>query len=59
MNRYAVINSSNVVVNVIIWDGVSPWSPPSGCIVVPEGQGAMIGGTYDPASQTFIPIQEG
>lgn len=55
MNRYAVINSANKVVNIIKWDGVSPWSPPVGCIAVPEGVGAAIGGTYDPTSHAFTP----
>lgn len=27
MNRIAMINSSGLVVNVALWDGVSPWDP--------------------------------
>lgn len=27
MNRYAVINSANIVVNVCLWDGVTEWTP--------------------------------
>lgn len=30
MDRYAVINEKNEVVNVIVWDGVSKWNPPEG-----------------------------
>lgn len=26
--NYAVIDSTGLVVNVIVWDGVSPWEPP-------------------------------
>lgn len=32
--RWAVIDSNNIVVNVVIWDGVSDWTPPEGCRVV-------------------------
>ena len=28
--EYAIINSENIVVNAIIWDGETPWSPPEG-----------------------------
>jgi len=28
MQRYALINSLNIVENLIIWDGVSEWNPP-------------------------------
>ena len=27
MNRYAVINSANIVVNMVLWDGISDWTP--------------------------------
>jgi len=27
MNRYAVINSANIVVNMALWDGVTEWNP--------------------------------
>ena len=27
MNRYAVINSANIVVNMVLWDGTSDWTP--------------------------------
>jgi hypothetical protein len=32
--HYALINSENLVVNVIVWDGVSNWSPPEGHYVI-------------------------
>jgi hypothetical protein len=28
MANYAIVDSNNIVVNVITWDGVSNWSPP-------------------------------
>ena len=46
--RYAVINSeTNIVEGIIIWDGVTPWTPPVGCYVEPVGDsGAGIGWSY-------------
>jgi hypothetical protein len=46
--KYAVISSStNIVENAIIWDGVTPWTPPAGCYTVPIGSsGAGIGWSY-------------
>ena len=35
MIRYAIINTStNIVENVILWDGVSDWTPPDDHIAV-------------------------
>lgn len=32
--KHAVINSeTKIVENVILWDGVTPWTPPNGCFV--------------------------
>lgn len=46
--RYAVIqDSDNLVVNVIIWDGQTEWSPPEGCFVV-QSDTLNIGDTYTP-----------
>jgi hypothetical protein len=46
--KYAVINSeTNIVENVILWDGVTPWTPPSKCYTVLIGNsGAGIGWSY-------------
>ncbi len=30
---------TGLVVNVVTWDGVSPWSPPSGCGIVKDVAG--------------------
>jgi len=45
---YAVINSNNLIINVIIWDGQTSWQPPEDCIVVniPENISVKIGDTY-------------
>ncbi|CAB4132680.1 hypothetical protein UFOVP255_45 [uncultured Caudovirales phage] len=50
--NYAVINSENLVVNVVVWDGVSPWSPPEGCSVI-QSDTAGIGSTYNPIEGSF------
>ena len=34
MNRYAVVDPENKVVNIILWDGASQWAPPDGHIAV-------------------------
>lgn len=46
--NYAVISSeTNLVENVIVWDGVSPWTPPAGYYIEPLGDfGAGIGWSY-------------
>lgn len=55
--RYAVIDSqTNVVENVIVWDGVSPWTPPAGYYTAPIGDsGAGIGWSY--INGTFVSPQ--
>jgi hypothetical protein len=45
--RYAVIEDG-IVVNVIIWDGATEWSPPEGQQVVPSNE-AGVGYRYDGA----------
>ncbi len=52
MYRYAVCNDKNEVVNVIIWDGESRWSPPAGCFVVRSDK-CDIHQIYDPNTETF------
>lgn len=45
--NYAIIDTStNLVVNVIIWDGNPPWQPPTDTIAVPLSDGAGIGWSY-------------
>lgn len=55
-NPYALINGSNIVTAVILWDGVSPWSPPAGETAV-DVSGVSpqpgIGWTYN--GSTFSP----
>jgi len=46
--KYAVISSeTNIVDNVIIWDGMAPWATPAGYYTAPIGDsGAGIGWSY-------------
>lgn len=55
MNNYAIIDATALVINVVVWDGQPPWTPPEGCsaVVLPEGSGAGIGWIY--IDGEFIP----
>jgi hypothetical protein len=46
--KHALINSeTNIVENVIVWDGKTPWAPPAGYYVHAVGaSGAGIGWSY-------------
>jgi hypothetical protein len=48
MKNYAIIDSTNTVINVVVWDGKPPWTPPDDCIAVaiPDGSNTGIGWTY-------------
>ncbi len=36
MARYAVVDKkSDIVLNIVVWDGKTPWSPPDGCEAKP------------------------
>lgn len=48
MNKYALINSENIVDNIVLWDGGDSWQPPENmtCLNV-EGIQCDIGSTYN------------
>lgn len=48
MNTYALVQGGEVV-NVIVWDGESEWTPPTGqtAVAIPDGSEAAIGWSYD------------
>ena len=60
MARYAIIDATNAVQGVALWDGVTEWSPGPGLTAVPDTvpPTAQTGGTYVPATQTFLPPAE-
>ena len=47
--RYAIINSSNLVVDMTMWDGnTSNWTPPSGITCIGVGTESVgVGMTYN------------
>lgn len=45
MHRYIVVNQYNKVVNIIQWDGKTPWEPPKGCRAI-RSDFYNIGDTY-------------
>jgi hypothetical protein len=54
MNNYAVINGGNVI-NIILWDGVTPYNPGIGfsLVEIPNGTNVCIGYTYNSSTSTF------
>lgn len=53
--RYAMVKDG-FVINIIKWDGVSPYTPPEGTTLVPATNDATIGGTWD--GNVFGPAPE-
>jgi len=53
MARYAVIDADNVVQNVIEWDGIANWRPPSGCTLRLHNQVSR-GDIWDPVRGDFM-----
>lgn len=46
--RYAIIGRDGNIINIIVWDGQSEWSPPSGCAAIADSDmAAEIGGLHD------------
>lgn len=56
--NYAIIDENNLVVNVALWDGETPWDPGPGLYIeaIPEGSSAWIGWSYEDGN--FIPPVE-
>lgn len=54
---YAIVNSTTgAVENITEWDGLTPWSPPSGTTAVLADEDAVIGGTYANGVFTKPPV---
>lgn len=55
---YAIVDSSSLVINVIVWDGKPPWKPPADCVAVqiPADSAAGIGWSY--VDGEFVPPPE-
>lgn len=54
MNRYALVENG-IVINTIVWDGESEWSPGDGVITIllNDSDAVSIGDSYD--GSKFIP----
>ena len=44
--RYAIVSGS-MVVNVVLWDGVTPWAAPEGTMAIACGDTVGPGWTYN------------
>lgn len=54
IERYACVDVSNVVDNIALWDGVTPWVPDHDCVAVRIGaQVCDRGYVYDPITGLF------
>lgn len=52
---YAVVDTNNIVVNTIVWDGVTPYNPGVGLTLIEILDGVLCGPgwIYDPVTGTF------
>lgn len=60
MATYAVTQGS-VVINVVVWDGVAPWTPPAGASVLPAPAGcdttwSVVGGVLTPPPISIVTV---
>jgi hypothetical protein len=57
--RYAIVeNATKIVVNIVKWDGVTPWTPPAGTTAVNvEGVQCNIGWIEQPDG-SFAPPED-
>jgi hypothetical protein len=64
VSRYACIDASNVVIQVVLWDGGPRWAPPAGqtAVLLPDDEMFIEArGTLDPKTMKFVryePTQE-
>ena len=57
MAKYALIDTrDNTVANVIVWDGITPYTPPPYHVtrLIRPGEVVGPGWDYDPVNDTFI-----
>lgn len=59
--NYALVNTeTGIVENIVVWDGVTEWTPPVGVDVIQlsESEAAYIGGTRNPDGTYSQPPQD-
>lgn len=55
MDRYCIIDSgSDTVLNVIVWDGVTEYTPPEGTYLAPANDDVEIGWIYDKEANDYF-----
>lgn len=56
MQRYAILDSTNNVMSVTVWDGNSVWQTPVGtsALMIPENSPVNVGWRYIPTSNSFL-----
>lgn len=52
MNYFIIQESDGLVVNCVVWDGISPWEPPEGHLAIQSDIGG-IGWTWN--GTEFVP----
>jgi hypothetical protein len=61
MARYALVDQANVVQNVVLWDGTTGWTTPSGytAVLIPANTACAPGYTYNGSTFLFgqLPAQ--
>lgn len=61
MNQYALVNkTTSVIENVIVWDGVTEWTPPDNTetFQLSESDIVHVGGTRNPDGTFSLPSYE-
>ena len=61
MNKYLIVKAGKVV-NTVVWDGISEWSPPEGttAVVAPEGVGigwTQVGTSWVAPEPSTTPVE--
>lgn len=62
VSRYALVNATNMVVNVVMWDGnVETWQPEEGLIahILADGQPGGPGDLWDSDTQQVVRPSDG
>lgn len=55
MDRWCIISTSgDAVLNIIIWDGVTEYTPPEGTYLVPATDDVEIGWIYDSQNNDYF-----
>lgn len=57
--NYAVVNSEGLIINIVVWDGITDWAPPESTQAIRCGDNICgIGGNYQDGVFTLPPEPE-